>query len=156
MRIIPVSPVDPIGEMAVETALSYPLFKGMSLAGDQLLKDYARDFAFTKLGNWARNKIAGKEAADVLNKNVSAWDGTVGPEYFNSRYNWYRWTETPEIQSIRRTGKNITTNDTDGIGGTPNSWRADAMDNFQNLKKVIGTKLTNYQMMPLLGNLKIM
>ena len=135
MRIIPVSPVDPIGEMAVETALGYPLFKGMSLAGGQLLKDYARDFAFTKLGNWARNKIAGKEAADVLNKNVSAWDGTVGPEYFDSRYNWYRWTETPEIQSIRRTGKNITTNDTDGIGGTPDSWRADAMDNFSKSKE---------------------
>lgn len=135
MRIIPVSPVDPIGEMAVETALGYPLFKGMSLAGGQLLKDYARDFAFTKLGNWARNKIAGKEAADVLNKNVSAWDGTVGPEYFNSRYNWYRWTETPEIQSIRRTGKNITTTDTDGIGGTPDSWRTDAMDNFSKSKE---------------------
>lgn len=135
MRIIPVSPVDPIGEMAVETALGYPLFKGMSLAGGWLLKDYARDFAFTKLGNWARNKIAGKEAADVLNKNVSAWDGTVGPEYFNSRYNWYRWTETPEIQSIRRTGKNITTTDTDGIGGTPDSWRTDAMDNFSKSKE---------------------
>jgi hypothetical protein len=29
MKIIPVSPVDPVGEMIVETAAGYPLFKGV-------------------------------------------------------------------------------------------------------------------------------
>lgn len=131
MKIIPVSPVDPVGEMAVETALGAPLFKGAGMIGRQFLKDYARDFAFTKLGNWTRNKIASKEAADVLNKNVSMWDGTVGPEYFNSPYNWYRWTETPEIQSLRRYGMNITTDDSGNllVSGTPDAWRRSAMKN---------------------------
>lgn len=131
MRIIPLSPVDPVGEMAVETALGAPLFKGAGMIGRQFLKDYARDFAFTKLGNWARNKIAGKEAADILNKNISMWDGTVGPEYFNSPYNWYRWTETPEIQSLRRYGMNITTDDSGNllVSGTPDAWRRSAMKN---------------------------
>jgi len=33
MKIIPVSPVDPVGEMAVETALGAPLFKGAGMIG---------------------------------------------------------------------------------------------------------------------------
>lgn len=131
MKIIPVSPVDPVGEMVVETALGAPLFKGAGMIGKQFLKDYARDFAFTKLGNWTRNKIASKEAANILNKNVSMWDGTVGPEYFESPYNWYRWTETPEIQSLRRYGMNITTEDSGNslVSGTPDAWRRNAMKN---------------------------
>lgn len=80
MKIIPVSPVDPVGEMAVETALGYPLFKGVGWAGKQLVNDFVKDFAFTKLGNWTKNKIL----SSALNKNVKAWDGTIGPEYFNS------------------------------------------------------------------------
>lgn len=144
MKIIPVSPVDPVGEMAVETALGAPLFKGAGMIGRQFLKDYARDFAFTKLGNWTRNKIASKEAADILNKNVSMWDGTVGPEYFESPYNWYRWTETPEIQSLKRYGKNITTHDDDYIVGTPNSWRTNAMDTFSKSKEGYWYKADNF------------
>lgn len=127
MKIIPVSPVDPVGEMAVETAIGYPLFKGVGWAGKQLVNDFVKDFAFTKLGNWTKNKIL----SSALNKNVKAWDGTVGPEYFHSPYNWYRWTETPEIQSLRRYGKNITTEDSYNLltGGTPDAWRRDAMKN---------------------------
>lgn len=99
MRIIPVSPVDPIGEIAVETALGYPLFKGMSLAGGQLLKDYARDFAFTKLGNWARNKIAGKEAANILNKSVDSWNSVVNSNLIQNKNILYnpnntKWSST--------------------------------------------------------------
>lgn len=131
MKIIPVSPVDPVGEMVVEGAVGAPLFKGAGWAGTQFLNDVARDFGYTKFGNWLRNRILSKS----LNKNVESWDGTVGSEYFNSPYNWYRWTETPEIQSIRRTGKNTTTTDIDGIGGTPDSWRTDAMDNFSKSKE---------------------
>lgn len=144
MKMIPVSPVDPVGEMVVETALGAPLFKGAGMIGKQFLKDYARDFAFTKLGNWTRNKIASKEAADILNKNISMWDGTVGPEYFESPYNWYRWTETPEIQSLKRYGKNITTHDDDYIVGTPNSWRTNAMDTFSKSKEGYWYKADNY------------
>ena len=131
MKIIPVSPVDPVGEMAVETALGVPLFKGANMIGKQFLKDYARDFAFTRLGNWTRNKITSKEAANILNKSVDSWNGTVGPEYFNSPYNWYRWTETPEIQSLRRYGMNITTEDSKNslVSGTPDAWRRNAMEN---------------------------
>lgn len=127
MKIIPVSPVDPIGEMVVETALGAPLFKGVGWAGKQLVNDFVKDFGYTRLGNWTKNKIL----SNVLNKNVKAWDGTVGPEYFNSPYNWYRWTETPEIQSLRRYGMNITTEDSKNslVSGTPDAWRRNAMEN---------------------------
>lgn len=78
-NIIPVSPVDPVGEMLVETAIGYPLFKGVGWAGKQLVNDFVKDFSYTKVGNWLRNKAL----SNTLNKNVKAWDGTVGPEYFN-------------------------------------------------------------------------
>lgn len=81
-NMIPLSPVDPVGEMVVETAAGYPLFKGASWAGKQLVNDFVKDFGYTRLGNWAKNKIL----SDALNKNVKAWDGTVGPEYFKSSY----------------------------------------------------------------------
>lgn len=127
MKIIPVSPVDPVGEMAVETAIGYPLFKSVGWAGKQLVNDFVKDFGYTRLGNWLRNKAL----SNTLNKNVKAWDGTVGPEYFNSPYNWYRWTETPEIQSLRRYGMNITTDDSGNslVSGTPDAWRRNAMKN---------------------------
>ena len=135
MKIIPVSPVDPVGEMVVEAAVGTPLFKGAGWAGKQFLNDIARDFGYTKFGNWLRNKLGGKAASKILDKNVRNWDGTVGAEYFNSPYNWYRWTETPEIQSIKRFGKNITTADDEAISGTPNSWRLDAMENYSRFKE---------------------
>lgn len=131
MKIIPVSPVDPVGEMAVEVAAGAPLFKGAGMVGKQFLNDFARDFGYTKAGNWLRNRML----SNVLNRNVRSWDGTVGWEYFRSPYNWYRWTETPEIQSIKHFGKNITTRDDLGIGGTPNAWRTDAMDTFKGSKE---------------------
>jgi len=33
MKIIPVSPVDPVGEMVVEGAAGAPLFKGVGMVG---------------------------------------------------------------------------------------------------------------------------
>lgn len=83
MKIIPVSPVDPVGEMVVEGAVGTPLFKGAGWAGKQFVNDVARDFGYTKFGNWLRNRIL----SNTLNKNVNSWDGTVGSEYFNSPYN---------------------------------------------------------------------
>jgi hypothetical protein len=91
------------------------------------VNDFVKDFSYTKVGNWLRNKAL----SNTLNKNVKAWDGTVGPEYFNSPYNWYRWSETPEIQSLRRYGMNITTEDSKNslVSGTPDAWRRNAMEN---------------------------
>ena len=94
MKIIPVSPVDPVGEMAVETALGAPLFKGAGMIGKQFLKDYARDFAFTKLGNWTRNKIASKEAANILNKSVDSWNGVVNSNLIQNKNILYNSNNT--------------------------------------------------------------
>lgn len=94
MKIIPVSPVDPVGEIAVETALGAPLFKGAGMIGRQFLKDYARDFAFTKLGNWTRNKIASKEAANILNKSVDSWNGVVNSNLIQNKNILYNSNNT--------------------------------------------------------------
>lgn len=76
MKIIPVSPVDPIGEMAVETAAGYPLFKGAGMIGRQFLKDYIRDFSYTKSGNWLRNKIFDREFKSELDWSPESWFST--------------------------------------------------------------------------------
>lgn len=94
MKIIPVSPVDPVGEMVVEGAAGAPLFKGVGMVGKQFLNDFVKDFSYTRVGNWLRNRML----SNVLNRNVRSWDGTVGQEYFRSPYNWYRWSETPELK----------------------------------------------------------
>lgn len=106
-RIIGLSPADPIGSTVVEFAGGLPAWKALDYAGNKLAIDFARDFAFTKFGNWTRNKILSNQ----LNKNIKNWDGTVGLEYFNSPNNWYRWTETPETEGIKEVGKNVTTDD---------------------------------------------
>ena len=125
-RVIGLSPADPATSLAVEYAIGLPGWKALDYAGNKLAVDFARDFAFTKLGNWTRNKILSNQ----LNKNIKNWDGTVGMEYFNSPNNWYRWTETPEIEGIREMGKNITTRDAADISVPSNNWRTAAMDNY--------------------------
>lgn len=69
--------------------------------------DTAKLFRNTRLGNYLQNKIISNQ----LSRNIKNWDGTVGMEYFNSPNNWYRWTETPEIEGIKEVGKNVTTED---------------------------------------------
>lgn len=69
--------------------------------------DAANLFENTRFGDYLRSKII----SNNLNRNITNWDGTVGMEYFNSPNNWYRWTETPEIEGIREVGKNVTTED---------------------------------------------
>lgn len=100
MKIIPVSPVDPVGEMVVETALGAPLFKGAGMIGKQFLKDYARDFAFTKLGNWTRNKIASKEAADILNKSVDSWNGVVNSNLIQNKNILYNSNNIKQLSTF--------------------------------------------------------
>ena len=56
-------------------------------------------------------------------------------QYFNSPNNWYRWTETPEIEGIREVGKNVTTRDAVDINVPSNNWRTAAMDNYSKSKE---------------------
>lgn len=65
-RIIGLSPADPIGSTVVEYAAGLPGFKALDYAGNKLAIDFARNFAFTKLGNWTRNKILSNQ----LNRNI--------------------------------------------------------------------------------------
>ncbi|MGN0966422.1 MAG: hypothetical protein ACI4OP_02375 [Candidatus Coprovivens sp.] len=51
----------------------------------------------------------------MLNQASRNWDGTVSEAYFNSPYNWYRYTESPEVFGIKEIGKNITTRDASGM-----------------------------------------
>ncbi len=83
-----------------------------------------------KVTNPTFNKLRNYILSRQLNNNVRRWDGTVGMEYFNSPNNWYRWTETPEIEGIREMGKNITTRDAVDISVPSNNWRTAAMDNY--------------------------
>lgn len=129
------SPADPIMSFALESVAGAPVYNkvfqiGKNLTGN-LVKDFARDFGYTKLGNWTRNKILSSQ----LNKNIKNWDGTVEMQYFNSPNNWYRWTETPEIEGIREVGKNVTTHDAIKINVPSNNWRTDAMDNYSKSKE---------------------
>lgn len=109
---------DPVANIAFDIASPFILKSGVSALNK---------YALTPTRNLLRNRAA----SSVLNRNIRNWDGTVGEEYFHSPYNWYRWTETPEIQSLRRYGKNITTEDSYNLltGGTPDAWRRDAMKN---------------------------
>lgn len=65
-RIIGLSPADPVASTAVEIAAGLPEWKALDYATNKLAIDFARDFAFTKLGNWTRNKILSNQ----LNKNI--------------------------------------------------------------------------------------
>ena len=88
-----------------------------------------------KVTNPIFNKLRNYILSRQLNNNVRRWDGTVGMEYFNSPNNWYRWTETPEIEGIREVGKNVTTRDAADINVPSNNWRIAAMDNYSKSKE---------------------
>lgn len=93
--------------------------------------DTAKLFRNTRFGNYLQNKIISNQ----LSRNIKNWDGTVGMEYFNSPNNWYRWTETPEIEGIKEVGKNVTTRDASYINVPSNNWRTAAMDNYSKSKE---------------------
>lgn len=65
-RVIGLSPVDPVTSLAVEYAMGLPGWKALDYVGNKLAVDFARDFAFTKLGNWARNNILSKKLNNVI------------------------------------------------------------------------------------------
>lgn len=58
-----------------------------------------------------------------LGRAARNWDGTVGPEYFNSPDNWYRITSSPEIYGIQEQGMNVTTRDLADLPNSANSFR---------------------------------
>lgn len=130
-RVIGVSAVDPIGRFAIESVLTTPVIKSLGYAGNNLLTGIARDFRFTKPGAWLSNKLINR----TFSNNIKRFDGTVSAEYFNSPYNWYRYTETPEIEGIREVGKNVTTTDAKNLINVPsNNWRMAAMDVYSKSK----------------------
>ena len=101
--------------------------------GSPILK--SRVSTLGKVTNSTFNKLRNYVLSRHLNNNIKRWDGTVGIEYFNSPNNWYRWTETPEIEGIREMGKNITTRDAIDINVPSNNWRTAAMDNYSKSKE---------------------
>lgn len=80
-------------------------------------------------------KFAGKYAAPylssrILNNSIKAnpkGQIIVSDSYFNSPYNWYRITESPEVYGIKEIGKNITTRDAVDIPS--NQFRLSIIDN---------------------------
>lgn len=77
------SPADPIMSFALESVAGAPVYNkvfqiGKNLTGN-LVKDFARDFGYTKLGNWTRNKILSSQ----LNKNIKNLDkiGSFYPKF---------------------------------------------------------------------------
>lgn len=72
------SPADPVMSSALEIVAGAPVYNkvfqiGKNLTGN-LIKDFARDFGYTKLGNWTRNKILSSQ----LNKNIKNLDNIGG------------------------------------------------------------------------------
>ena len=100
-RVIGLSPADPVTSLAVEYAMGLPGWKALDYAGNKLAVDFARDFAFTKLGNWTRNKILSNQ----LNKNIKNLDGIVLPNgkfKYNGSVLPYKRIELPQKQGNGR------------------------------------------------------
>ena len=75
--------------------------------------------------NYARNRIINRK----LNQQIKNFNGTVSENYFNSPYNWYRITESPEVYGIKEMGKNVTTTDDANMYIPSNQFRLGVIDN---------------------------
>lgn len=84
-RIIGLSPADPIGSTVVEFAGGLPAWKALDYAGNKLAIDFARDFAFTKFGNWTRNKILSNQLNNVVNNTYKPFS-TFNPYIFKNNF----------------------------------------------------------------------
>lgn len=100
------------------------LFKG---AGSAVNKGTQQaTYALARNGsNYARSKIF----SNMLNQASRNWDGTVSEAYFNSPYNWYRITESPEVYGIKEMGKNVTTRDAVDMYIPSNQFRLNVIEN---------------------------
>lgn len=108
---------DPVANIVFDIASPFILKSGVSALNKYALKP-------------TYNLLRNNAVSSALNRNIRNWDGTVGMEYFNSPNNWYRWSETPEVEGIREMGKNVTSRDALKAGNVPsNNWRVSAMKN---------------------------
>lgn len=65
-RVIGMSPVDPVGQFAVEGVALSPLIKPLGYVGNNLLEGIAKDFRFTRPGNWLSNKFISHKLNNVI------------------------------------------------------------------------------------------
>lgn len=68
----------------------------------------------------------------ILNNSIKAnpkGQILVSDSYFNSPYNWYRITESPEVYGIKEIGKNVTTRDAADMYIPSNNFRLDVINN---------------------------
>ena len=71
-------------------------------------------------------------SSKMLNRSINAnpkGQIIVSENYFNSPYNWYRITESPEVYGIKEMGKNVTTIDASDMYIPSNQFRLDVIDN---------------------------
>lgn len=78
-RIIGLSPADPVASTAVEIAAGLPEWKALDYAANKLAIDFARDFGYTKLGNWTRNKIISKQMNRIINDTYKVFPTSSFP-----------------------------------------------------------------------------
>lgn len=88
-------------------------------------------------------------SSKMLNRSINAnpkGQILVSENYFNSPYNWYRITESPEVYGIKEMGKNVTTIDAADMYIPSNQFRLGIIDNnltfrdgywYKPLKRVI-------------------
>lgn len=130
------SPTHP-GTAIIDAAITKGVFPLIKFTANKALKTAAKTG-----NNYARNKIINRE----LNQQIKNFDGTVSENYFNSPYNWYRITESPEVYGIKEMGKNVTTIDASDMYIPSNQFRLGVIDNnltfrdgywYKPLKRVI-------------------
>ena len=71
-------------------------------------------------------------SSKMLNRSINAnpkGQIIVSENYFNSPYNWYRITESPEVYGIKEMGKNVTTIDASDMYIPSNQFRLDVINN---------------------------
>lgn len=130
------SPTHP-GTAIIDAAINKGVFPLIKFTANKALKIAAKTG-----NNYARNRIINRE----LNQQIKNFDGTVSENYFNSPYNWYRITESPEVYGIKEMGKNVTTRDAADMYIPSNQFRLGVIENnltfrdgywYKPLKRVI-------------------
>ena len=84
-KVVGLSPVDPVANFVVVNAAGLPAWKALSYASNKLAVDFARDFAFTKLGNWTRNKILSKKLNNVIDNTYKGFS-VYNPSIFANNF----------------------------------------------------------------------
>lgn len=130
------SPTHP-GTAIIDAAINKGVFPLIKFTANKALETAAKTG-----NNYVRNRIINRE----LNQQIKNFDGTVSENYFNSPYNWYRITESPEVYGIKEMGKNVTTIDASDMYIPSNQFRLGVIDNnltsrdgywYKPLKRVI-------------------